>query len=208
MPFPLITISLNPKTEMAKDLIICLLAGERHDRRTFDCGEPALNDYLRKTALQHVKKGIANTYVLTGRTETQRILGFFTLSFLEVDISRLPAHCGRNLLRTRLPAARLGRLAIDSSCQGKNYGRLLTVDAMRRVAFAMKSVAGVVGLFVDAKDSRVAGFYRKFGFIPLKDAPLSMMLPGQSILKAFVDDSSEAACELPGSAREILSCSE
>lgn len=72
----------------------------------------------------------------------------------------------------------------------------------------MKRVAGVVGLFVDAKDSRVAGFYRKFGFIPLEDNPLSLMLPCQSILKTFVDGKSEAACELPESAREILSCSE
>lgn len=32
---------------------------------------------------------------------------------------------------------------------------------MRRVDAAMRQVAGVVGLFVDAKDSQVASFYQK-----------------------------------------------
>lgn len=172
-------------TDKARDLIICLLDGERHDRAAFDCGEPALNDYLRKTARQHLQKGIANTYVLVASAEPHKILGFFTLSFLEVDLSEIPAGHGKNLPRSRLPAAKLGRLAIDKSCQGKNYGRLLLVDAVRRVAIAARSTAGVVGLFVDAKNAKVAAFYRKFGFIPLEDNPLCLMIPCRTILAAF-----------------------
>lgn len=182
------TASLSPETDMAKDLIICLLDGENHDRTAFDCGEPSLNDYLQKTARQHLQKGIANTYVLVGSAEPHRILGFFTLSFLEVDISELPARYGKKLPRGPLPAAKLGRLAIDKSCQGNNYGRLLLVDAMRRIAAAIRSTAGVVGLFVDAKNPSVAGFYGKFGFIPLPDNSLSLMLPSQTILAAFPEE--------------------
>jgi len=172
---------------MAKDLIISLLDSDSHDRIAFDCGAPALNEYLRNTARQHLQKGIANTYVLASRAEPETILGFFTLSFLEVDISEIPAGYGKKLPQSRLPAAKLGRLAIDKSCQGNNYGRLLMADALRRVADAIRNAAGVVGLFVDAKNPDVAEFYRKFGFIPLEDNPLSLMLPHQTILGAFPD---------------------
>jgi len=172
---------------MTGDLIICLLDTDHHDRDAFDCGEPDLNAYLQKTANQHLKKGIANTYILADRALSHKILGFFTLSFVEVDLSAVPAEHGKRLPRLHLPAVKLGRLAIDKSCQGKNYGRLLLGDAMRRVAAAIRNTAGVVGVFVDAKNRDVASFYEKFGFIPLKDNPFSLMLPQQTILRLFPD---------------------
>ncbi|MEI7673437.1 MAG: GNAT family N-acetyltransferase, partial [Deltaproteobacteria bacterium] len=61
----------------------------------------------------------------------------------------------------------------------------LLADAMRRVAAAIRNTAGVVGWFVDAKNQNVAAFYEKFGFIPLRDNPFSLMLPQQTILGLF-----------------------
>jgi len=165
---------------MAGNFIITLLDADRHNRTAFDCGEPVLNDYLQRTARQHLQKGIANTYVFVRLEYPRKILGFFTLSFLEVDLSKIPVGYGKKLPQTHLPAAKLGRLAIDKSCQGNDYGRLLLVDAMRRVADAIRNTAGVVGLFVDAKNPSVAAFYRKFGFIPLEDNPLALMLAPSS----------------------------
>jgi GNAT superfamily N-acetyltransferase len=176
---------------MNRDLIICLLDTDHLDREAFDCGETALNEYLQKTASQHLKKGIANTYVLANVAEYHRILGFFTLSFLEVDLSEVPAKYGKKLPRTHLPAVKLARLAIDKNCQGKNYGRLLLVDAIRRVAVAIRNTAGVVGLFVDAKNQNVAAFYEKFGFIPLRNNRLSLMIPQQTVLGLFPDKKPE-----------------
>jgi GNAT superfamily N-acetyltransferase len=172
---------------MNRDLIICLLDTDRHDRDAFDCGEPALNEYLQKTAGQHLEKGIANTYILVKSADYERIIGYFTLSFLEVDLSDVPAKYGKKLPKSNLPAVKLARLAIDKSCQGANYGRLLLADAMHRVAIAIRNTAGVVGLFVDAKNKNVASFYEKFGFIPLRDNPLSLMIPHQTILGLFPD---------------------
>jgi len=189
--FVLMPVLLNLGTDMAKDLIISLLDGTTHDRTIFDCGEPVLNDYLQKTACQHLQKGIANTYVLTEITRPDRILGFFTLAFLEVDISEMPAGLRKKLPRSRLPAAKLGRIAIDKICQGENYGRLLLVDAMCRVAVAARTAAGVVGLFVDARNPEVAAFYRKFGSIPLEDNSLSLMIPCQTLMAAFPEGNME-----------------
>jgi GNAT superfamily N-acetyltransferase len=185
MPCALTGYLLNPLIEMADDLMISLLDSGRHDRTAFDCGQSALNDYLQKTASQHLQKGIANTYVLVRKDEARIIVGYFTLSFLEVDFSAIPPKYGKKLPSHHLPAAKLGRLAIDKKWQGNNYGRLLLVDAIRRVAAAIRNAAGVVGLFVDAKNQDVAAFYRKFGFLPLKDNPLSLMLPHQTILSLF-----------------------
>ena len=66
---------------------------------------------------------------------------------------------------------------------------------MRRVADAIRNTAGVVGLFVDAKNPQVATFYLKFGFIPLKDTPLTLMLPHQTILAAFPERTSEESSD-------------
>jgi GNAT superfamily N-acetyltransferase len=177
---------------MSGDLIICLLDTGHHDRDAFDCGELVLNEYLQRTASQHLKKGIANTYVLVNSADSRRILGFFTLSFLEVDLSEVPEKYGKKLPKSHLPAVKLARLAIDKNCQGKNYGRLLLADAMRRVATAIRNTAGVVGLFVDAKNQNVASFYKKFGFIPLKDNSFSLMIPHQTIPGLFPDEKSNA----------------
>ena len=35
-----------------------------HDREGFDCGVPALNEYLQRYAEQHRRKGISAAYVL------------------------------------------------------------------------------------------------------------------------------------------------
>ena len=91
-----------------------------HDRSGFDCGTPALNDFLSKTARQHREKGLSNTFVLLDEETPSMILGYFTLSFLEVDVSLLPSDHARRLPKlSRLPAAKLARLAVDRRVQGK-----------------------------------------------------------------------------------------
>ena len=56
----------------------------RHDRTCFNCGNPALNNYLQKTALQHIEKGISRTFVLIDTDAPMKISGFFTLAGCEV----------------------------------------------------------------------------------------------------------------------------
>jgi len=156
---------------------------ENHDRAGFDCGSAALNDFLRKTARQHREKGLSNTFVLLDEEIPTVILGFFTLSFLEVNASSLPPDHGRRLPKSsRLPAAKLARLAIDLRHQRKGYGAILLADAVKRVVATARESGGVVGFFVDAKDDRAKQFYLHFGFIPLQDNPLALFLPLKSLL--------------------------
>lgn len=156
-----------------------------HDRKKFDCGITALNDFLHKTARQHRDKGLSNTFVLLNETAPQEILGFFTLSFFEVDTASLPKEYSHRLPKSRLPAAKLARLAVDKRSQGKGYGDLLMADAVKRIVGTISESGGITGFFVDAKDENAKRFYLRFGFIPLPDLPLALFLPLQTLLKGL-----------------------
>lgn len=159
-------------------MLIILRLGENQERKSFDCGVDALNEFLRKTALQHRTKGLSNTFVLVDEDEPERILGFFTLSFLEVEVTALPEEHSRHLPKhSRLPAAKLARLAVDKTCQGRGYGNLLVADAIKRIMNTAHEAGGITGLFVDAKDETAVRFYRRLGFISLSDSPLKLFIP-------------------------------
>lgn len=156
---------------------------ESHDRKSFDCGVPALNEFIQKTARQHREKGLSNTYVLVNEEDLATVVGFFTLSFLEVGIEKLPNQYSRKLPKSsRLPAAKLARLAVAKTYHGKGYGALLLAEAIKRVISAINEAGAIIGFFVDAKDLQARSFYLRFGFIPLRDDHLKLFLPLKTLL--------------------------
>lgn len=146
-----------------------------HDRQSFDCGRPELNDWLRSIARQHQDKGLSKTFVAVLDDAPTRICGYYALTLTEVDTQSL-AEARRKKLPRLIPGIRLGRLAVDAQFQGKRLGELLLVDALERVHFIHQH-AGVVGLFVDAIDDKAAAFYAHFGFEVFVDDPLKLFLP-------------------------------
>jgi len=76
----------------------------------------------------------------------------------EIDLTSLPAGLVKKLPRHPVPVARMGRLTVDTSTKGKGLGKLLMVDAMRRVQTASELI-GVFALLVDAKDDSAKNFY-------------------------------------------------
>jgi GNAT superfamily N-acetyltransferase len=155
-------------------MLIRALTGS-HDRQDFDCGQPELNDWLRRIARQHQDKGLSKTFVAVLADDPARICGYYALTLTEVDTQSLPEARRRKLPRL-IPGIRLGRLAVDTRFQGKRLGELLLVDALERVRFIHEH-AGVVGLFVDAIDDKAAAFYTYFGFQAFADDPLKLFLP-------------------------------
>lgn len=75
---------------------------------------------------------------------------------------------------------RLGRLAVAKAHQGAGYGKTLLLDALYRIA-RVAELAGVIGLFVDAKDEAAAAFYVRFGFEPTPSSPLTLFMPTETI---------------------------
>ena len=146
-----------------------------HNRQEFDCGRAELNDWLRQVARQHQDKGLSKTFVAIQDEEPTSVCGFYALTLAEIDRRFLPDAYQKKLPQ-RTPGVRLGRLTVDLRYQSKGLGELLLVDAISR-ARRIHQYAGVVGLFVDALDDPVSGFYRQYGFLSISDNPLLLFYP-------------------------------
>ena len=157
---------------------------KRHDREAFDCGEPALNDFLRRHARQNHEKGAAKTFVAVSKSDGKTILGFYSLCPASARYASSPEIVRKGLARHDVPAFRLGRLAVDRSVQGQGMGGQLILAAGRRCLLAAMEVGGVA-MLVDAKNDRAAQWYASYGAIPLADAPLSLILPLATMQKAL-----------------------
>jgi len=149
------------------------------DTREFECGEPALDEYIRRYASQDIKRGIARVFVATPEHDLYRLAGFFTLSAGGVNAMDLPESLLRKLPRYPIPVALLGRLAVDVTFQGAGLGSILLADACMKVAHASEVLA-VAGIIVDAKSESASAFYRHFGFVDLSGKPGRLLLPRKS----------------------------
>ncbi len=157
---------------------------KQHNREAFDCGDAALNDFLRRHARQTHEQGGAKTFLAVRDDDATQVLGFYSLSPASVDFSRAPDVVKRKLARHDVPVFRLGRLAVDQSVQRSGLGGGLLLSAGRRCLRASQEVGGVA-LLIDAKNEGVAQWYVSFGAVPLLDSPLSLLLPLATIQQAL-----------------------
>lgn len=77
-----------------------------HDRGGFDCGDPHLNEYLRRYARQNHESGAAKTLVAALVSDPRKILGFYSLSPASLAYSRTPDVVRRGLGRYEVPVFR------------------------------------------------------------------------------------------------------
>lgn len=158
------------------------LLKKSHDRKGFDCGEPELNQFLQHTARQHIQKGISRTFVLVEEAYPSNIIGFFTLSICEIDVDSLPLRWAKKYPSV-VPGIKLARLAVSTARQGQGVGKALLIEAMRRASFIANN-AGVVGLFVDAKNTSAKAYYEQYGFEAAVKHPQLLFLPLSSFLSS------------------------
>jgi GNAT superfamily N-acetyltransferase len=128
--------------------------GPHHNRASFSCGEPALDAYLTRQATQDIRRRIAKVFVLVGDAPG-RVQGYYTLSAANFEKDELPPELAKRLPHYPVPAAVLGRLAIDQSYQGRGLGETLLMDAIRRTLHASEAMA-VYAIIVDAKNETSA----------------------------------------------------
>ena len=152
-------------------------------RAGFDCGHPALNDYLAKTASQHEARNITHTFC---GIRDGALFGYYALTNASVDVRALPADAVKKykLPTHQLPVVRLARLANDLRFQGLGLGQLLMIDAMSKVVRVAES-SGCIGLVVDAKDERAADYYRAFGFRQASENMCLLFMPLPEIQTLF-----------------------
>ena len=156
----------------------------KHDRDSFDCGEPALNEFLKQHARKSHEKGAARTFLALSRADGRTILGYYSLCPASLQYARVPDVVRKGLARHDVPVFRLGRLAVGREFQGHGLGGQLILAAGRRCFLAAAEVGGVA-ILIDAKSERAAGWYASYGAVALSDAPLSLVLPLATIQAAL-----------------------
>lgn len=154
----------------------------KHDSEGFDCGIPELNGYLLRQATQDTRRGVTRVYVARKRGSS-RVLGYYTLSATSFSKKSLPEKEAKRLPHYPIPAALLGRLAVDRTCQGQKLGRFLLFDAFHRVLHAAETLA-VYALVVDAKNDDALAFYEHYGFLRFPDTPSRLSIPIETLRRA------------------------
>lgn len=144
------------------------LLDKHHNRKGFDCGNQAINDYFHKMANQHAKKGIARTHLLLNG---QVIVGFYTLSNtiienMDKEISSYP---------NKIPAILIGRIGVDLSYQGKGMSELLLSHAIGKIK-KLSFETGIAFIVIEAKTYKLAEYYQGFGFEVFPNNPLKLFL--------------------------------
>jgi ribosomal protein S18 acetylase RimI-like enzyme len=149
--------------------------GPHHDRTSFSCGEPALDAYLQRQASQDVRRRVTQVFVAVGDAP-EKIAGYYSLSAASFEKAGLPPALAKRLPHYPVPAAVLGRLAINRKHQGRGLGETLLLDAIRRVLRAGTAIA-IYAIIVDAKNERAQSFYERYGFRPFAGEPRRLFLP-------------------------------
>ena len=155
------------------------LLEKKFNKNDFHCGYSLLDDYLKKQARQDVDRDLSACVVLVDEADT--VIGYYTLSANSIKREDFP----ENLLKkmpssySDLPAVLLGRLAIDKSLQGKGYGEILLIDALKR-CYEISESLGTIAVIVDPIDEKAQKFYDKYGFILLPTSK-KMFLPMKTI---------------------------
>lgn len=151
-----------------------------HGLSAFDCGEAALNDWLRNRALANQGR-FSRTYVVC---EDARVIAFYSVSAGTVERTSVPGRLRRNA-PDAIPVSVIGRLAVDRGHSGRGLGADLLADALCRIAAASKSI-GIAAVLVHAKDDAAKRFYQRCAeFIEYPDDSRTLFLPIETVVAAF-----------------------
>jgi GNAT superfamily N-acetyltransferase len=146
--------------------------GREHVLSAFDCGQPDLNAWLIKFALQNQSASSAQTYV---GSVNNTVVGYYSLAVGQVEYTDAPERLRKGLARHPVPIMLLARLAVHKEWQGKGVGRALLRDAIFRTVQASE-IAGIRALVVHAKDDAAKRYYEQFDFVSSPTDPLHLFV--------------------------------
>lgn len=149
------------------------LLNATHHLDDFDCGEEALNSWLKRNALKNQQNQASRTFVIC---QNNNVVGFYALAAGSVSHQFVSGGLRRNM-PDPIPVVVLGRLAIDLAHQGQQLGAALLKDAVLR-AGAVSQQVGVKALLVHALNDKAKAFYLNYGFqvSPIDDLILLLKL--------------------------------
>lgn len=156
---------------MTTDLSAPTPITEHHDLSAFDCGEPSLNEWLKRRALKNDRADASRTYVIT---VGQKVVGYYCLAAGAVGHATAPKAMRRNM-PDPVPVLVLGRLAIHKDYHNRGLGSGLLRDAALRALQASR-IAGVSAILVHALSEAAKRFYLSRGFVESPIQPMTLCL--------------------------------
>jgi len=132
-----------------------------HRTSDFSCGSKDLDDWLKHHALDNETRRLSRTYVLLD--DDNELVGYYSLTMGGVPRQALPSSYGERSPNYERGMVLIARLAVNSSRQGRGFGRDLLVDAIDRSVVAANEVAAQF-ISVDPIDESARAFYTHFGF--------------------------------------------
>jgi predicted N-acetyltransferase YhbS len=138
----------------------------------FSCGEPILDEWLKRRAMANQLNGASRTFVVADQDNC--VCGYYAMAAGAVSHQAATGSVRRNM-PDPVPVMVLARLAVDHRTQGMKLGASLLQDAVNR-AVAVSQNAGVRALLVHALHDRARQFYAHYGFQVSPAHPLTLML--------------------------------
>jgi GNAT superfamily N-acetyltransferase len=148
----------------------------------FECGEPSLDDWLKRRALKNQASGASRCFVVC---DGCAVIGYYSLSAGGIHQEAAPKPMRRNM-PDPLPVLLLGRLAIDRRHHNQGLGRALLRDAMLRTVH-IASDAGVFAILVHALSEQAKRFYLSRGFVTSPLQPMTLMMTLATIRTILAD---------------------
>ena len=159
---------------------------DRHHRLDgFECGEPALDEWLKRHARSAHAAGSARVFVST-LEDGETVVGYYALAAAQVAPEAATERALKGQPRARsVPAILLARLAVDREHQRAGLGRSLLQDVMLRCLDAAEAIGARV-LLVHAKHEAAKAWYMQYGFEESPTDPLHLLMLLKDV-RAFVE---------------------
>jgi GNAT superfamily N-acetyltransferase len=141
-----------------------LLDPRRHNRDQFDCGEPVLDEWLRRYAGQNRRRDTAATWVITDANDT--VVAYASVAMTAIDRSAAPNVVAKGA-PDPVPALLLGRLAVDPRYTNLGIGTALVAYVLA-TAVELNQKAACRALVVTALDAGAGTWWERLGFHPFE----------------------------------------
>lgn len=154
---------------------------EEHQIEHFRNKHASLESWLKEHARHNQKRGGSVCYVVCAPGNV--VVGYYAVAMGSILHAEAPRKMRHDMPKP-IPVLVLGRLAVDSSWEGKGIGSGMLADALNRVQSLSKQ-AGCVAMLCHAIDEEAKAFYRKYGFVESPLHPLTLLLPVRAMVASL-----------------------
>lgn len=137
----------------------------------FNCGNVALNEWLRNRSLRNQGLGFTSVNVFSDAEDM--VVAYCGLAPTAVASKSAPRSIRTGQSPDPVPCVLLGQLAVDIRHRSKGLGVRLVLDAFRRTVIASEFIGGRA-MVVNAADADALRFWSRWGFTPSREDPYQL----------------------------------